>query len=294
MGIKIVADSSCDVGLEYLAENKDIIHIEPCYVTLGDKDFLDDFGAVTDIDAFYKSIRAGVKAQTAMVTPARFEAIYKEMVEENHEIIYLGFSSKLSSVHSSSIKARENILEIYPDAKIYIIDTLCASSGLSLAMHICIDMIRAGHSATEVVEYIKNNRQKINHWFAVDDLKFLKAGGRISPSVALIGTTFNIKPILTVDSGGHIVSAGKTRGRKKSIALLAEKARTLHNPEDSDYIFISHADCEQDALELKAQVQALYPKAQIWLRPLSMTIATHVGPGALVIAFMGQARKVDN
>ncbi len=291
MAIKIVTDSSCDLPVSYLEENSDIFYILPCYIDMDDKTYVDDFGVSYDLKAFYKRMRSGGQPKTSMVVPSRFVELYTELTNQGDEVIYVGFSGPLSGVHSSSTLAAREVMKANPEAKIHIVDTLSASVGLGVCIYESIKRIREGQSAEQVVEYLEHTKQKVNHWFGVDDLGFLKRGGRISPTVALIGTALNIKPTLTIDKLGQIVPFGKVRGRKKSIHLLAEKALKRYDKNEASIIGIGHGDCEEDAAELKRLVSEQLPEAQIYEVMLPITIATHVGPGTLAIAFIGDERE---
>lgn len=291
MGVRLVTDSSCDFPLSFVEENKDIFHILPCYIDLGGRTLVDDFGITYDLKQFYTDIRAGIRPRTSMVTPNRFVNLYSELVKEGHEVVYCGFSSALGGVHNSSTLAAIQVRAEYPDAKIYIVDTLSASIGLSLCCIEAIKMVRAGKSGAEIAEHLDKIKLHINHWFGVDGLKFLKDGGRISPMVAMIGTTLNIKPTLTIDRLGRIVPAGKVRGRRKSMESLAEKAATRYDRNFNSIIIIGHADCEADALELESIIKAKMPGVETWVVNLHITIATHVGPGMLAAAFYGKERE---
>lgn len=291
MGVKLVTDSSCDFPLSFVEENKDIFHILPCYIDLGGRTLIDDFGVSYDLKQFYTDIRAGVKPRTSMVTPNRFAALYTEFVKEGHEVVYCGFSSALGGVHNSSTLAAMQVKAEYPDAKIYIVDTVSASIGLSICCIEAIKMVRAGKSGEEVAQHLENIKMHINHWFGVDGLKFLKEGGRISPMVAMIGTTLNIKPTLTVDRIGRIIPAGKVRGRRKSIENLSEKAITRYDKDFGSVIIVGHADCESDALELERMIKEKLPGVETLVVNLHITIATHVGPGMLAAAFYGKERE---
>lgn len=291
MGIKVVLDSGSDIGKSFLANNSDIIHLEGCIVTKDGVDYTDDFGVKFDIEEFYQDLRSGSRASTAMVSPQRWEKVFTEFTSEGHEVIYLGFSSQLSSVHNSAIIAMNTVVGINPDAKIHMIDTVSASVGQALLARICVEKIRMGEKAADITEYIKGILQNANHWFAVDDLNYLKRGGRISTAVAMIGTALQLKPVLTVNPIGQIVPAGKTRGRKKSIQNLADKAKTLFQPEIYNRILIGHSGCIEDAQTLRGIVSGFFPDTEIIIQQMCITITTHVGPGSLAIGFIGKERK---
>ncbi len=291
MGIKIVTDSSCDLPISFLEEHKDIFYILCCYIRMDEQDYVDDFGVSYNLKKFYDRMRNGGQPTTSMVVPNRFVELYTKLTNEGHEVIYVGFSGPLSGVHASSTLAAKEVMQKNPDAKIHIVDTLSASVGLGVCIYEAIRRIKEGQSADQIVEYLETRKQKVNHWFGVDDLGFLKRGGRISQAAALVGTALNIKPTLTVDKTGNIVPFGKVRGRKKSIQQLADKAIKLYDKKENSIIGIGHGDCEEDAKELRKLVEEGLPEAKIYEVMLPITIATHVGPGTLAIAFVGEERE---
>lgn len=291
MGVKLVTDSASDLSSAYVEANKDIVRVAPCYIDLGSKSMIDDFGVTYDIKQFYTDIRAGIKPRTSMITPNRFYSLFAELVEQGDEIVYVGFSSQLSGTHNSAILASMQIKNEYPEARIHIVDTTCASIGLAVIFDEALKMVRADKSGEEIASHLESIKLRINHWFGVDSLKFLKEGGRITPMVAMIGTALNIKPTLTVDRTGRIVPAGKVRGRKKSIETLADKAINRYNEEYGSVIIVGHGDSEEDAKELEKLVRDRFPEAEIKLMCMHITIATHVGPGTLAVAFLGKERE---
>lgn len=291
MAIKFVTCSSSDIPLAYAKAHEDCLKVMPVYATIEGQARPDDLGETYDVKEFYAVLRNGIRSTTSQITPGMFEEVFSAACAAGDEVVYVGFSSKLSSTHNSSILAANRVREEIPGAKIYITDTKCASIGLGLLVMDCIKQAKNGKSAEEIVAYIENYKYKYNHWFGVDSLKFLKDGGRISPAVALIGTTLNIKPTLIVDREGAIVPAGKTRGRKKSIAELANKVNTLYDREICSDIIVGHGDSEEDAEELVRQIKEFLPDANVIVEVLKMTIASHVGPGTLAAGFVGKDRS---
>lgn len=290
MAIKFVTCSSSDIPLAYAKANEDCLKVMPVYATVEGVAKPDDLGETYDVKEFYEALRKGRRSTTSQITPGMFVEVFSEVCSKGDEVVYVGFSSKLSSTHNSSILAANQVREEIPGAKIYITDSKCASIGLGLLVMDCIRQAKSGKSAEEIVAYIEDYKLKYNHWFGVDSLKFLKDGGRISPGVALIGTTLNIKPTLIVDREGAIVPAGKTRGRKKSIAELANKVNTLYDRERGSDIIVGHGDSLEDAEELVRQIKEFLPNSRVNIEILKMTIASHVGPGTLAAAFVGKER----
>lgn len=291
MGIKIVTDSNCDLSLKFLDENKDIVTLLPCPVTMSTgEEIMDDFGRTYDLRKFYNDVRGGLRSKTSMVTSNRFEEFFTEMTGKQHEVLYLAFSGPLAGVLAGGTLAAQQVKGRDPNAVIQVVDTRSASIGLGQCIAIATDMIKKGHKIGEIVEHIESIKMNVNHWFGVDDLIFLKEGGRVSALTAMVGTALKVKPILTLDRSGMIVPAAKTRGRKKMIHDLAQKAIDLYDREYGSRIVIGNGDCEEDGLELEAQIKAEIPHAEYVQVMTRMTIATHLGPSSLSLSFVGKER----
>ena len=285
----IVTDSSCDLTPELAAETQ--IEVIPLQLTMEGKEYrnlLD--GSDLDSKAFYAKLRGGVTASTSAINPDVFSEAFKKILNEGKDILYLGFSSGLSSTFHASTIAAEELMQEYPDSKIYCVDTLAASLGQGLLVYLAAEKKKEGAAIEEVRDFVEQNKLHLCHWFTVDDLNHLKRGGRVSATTALVGTMLNIKPILHVDDEGHLINVGKVRGRKASIeSMLTHMKESAINPSEQT-VFISHGDCEEDALTLKAMVEKEFSPKRIEINTIGPVIGAHSGPGTLAIFFLGDKR----
>lgn len=288
----IITDSTCDLTLEYVQENADVLDTIGMPVNVDGYEYLDDFGKSLSHDEFYAKLRSGVMSSTAQINAFRFREMFEKHYKAGKSIIYIGFTSGMSGTFNNALLARGEILEEYPDADITVIDSLSASIGQGVLVVEAIDQLRQGKSKEEIVDWIESNKLKSNHWFAVDDLNYLKKGGRISATTAVVGTALNIKPILTVDHSGKLIPYSNVRGRKKSMKFLADKVHEhMENPEEVTLI-IGHGNCLEDAEMLKEYILEGCTPKKILISELSATIASHVGPNMIAAAFVGSTREV--
>ena len=244
-----------------------------------------------DMKEFYRRVRAGEKATTSQVTQATFEEYFTEYLEKDMDIIYLAFSSGLSGSYASSVAAADLLREKYPEAKIYTVDTLCASLGEGLIVYHASQMKAAGSSMEEIRDFVVSNHQSFIHWFTVDDLNHLRRGGRLSAGAALAGTLLGIKPVLHVDAAGHLVPVSKARGRRASIGVLfdhlCEQVKNLE-----EVVFISHADCADDVKLLENAIRDKYPKMTVRIGLIGPIVGAHSGPGTIALFYTGANRDV--
>lgn len=242
------------------------------------------------IKEFYDRIRKGERSTTTLVNVATFEEYFEPILQAGEDILYIGFSSELSGTYSSGVKAAEGLREKYSDAKIECVDTLSASMGEGLLVHHAIMQKRAGKSLDEVKEWLLDNRLHMCQWVTVDDLNHLKRGGRISAVSATLGSALGVKPLIHVDNEGRLIPVGNIRGRKKAIQALYERMEaTVVNPEVQT-IFISHADCLEDAESLAAIIKEKLNVKEVICGDMGPVIGSHTGQGALALFFMGTER----
>ncbi len=291
MTIKILTDSCCDLPVDYLNANSDIIDLVGMPIHIEGQDFVDDLGKDTDLPAFYDKLRAGKMGSTSQITPLAFETIFRANHDQGAETIYLGLSSGLSGTMNNANLAKTMVIEEEPTAKIHVPNTVSASVGQGLQILYVVEMIRAGESSESILNWIESNKLNTQHWFAVDNLEYLKNGGRISPAVAKIGSLLNIKPVLHVDNEGKLKLFQNVRGRKKSLKYLASKVEEMNTDISNAKIFIGHGNCPSDAEKLKELIQGKVNAENIVVSNLAHTIATHVGPDMLAIAFIGGPRE---
>lgn len=243
-----------------------------------------------DIKTFYKMSQEGIMSTTTQITPARFIQYFTPSLEEGKDILYICFSSALSGTYGSSKVAIQNLKEIYPDRNIISVDSLCASSGEGLLVYLAAQEKQNGKSLEELYKWVEENRLNICHWYKVDDLLHLKRGGRISGIAATFGTALNIKPVLNMDNYGKLQFVEKVRGTKSCEHKLINKLKESQLPEKYDTIIISHADCEEEAIQLEKLLRKECKVGEVIHSKIGPVIGAHSGKGTLLINFYGSKR----
>ena len=238
----------------------------------------------------YQGLRAGEVAKTSAVNPSRWSQAMEKALAAGKDVLVLAFSSGLSTTYQSAVIAAEELKDAYPDRKIQVIDTLCASMGQGLLVWYACKKRDEGLSLDEVAQWVLDNRLHLCHWFTVDDLMYLKRGGRISAATALVGTMLQIKPLLHVDDEGHLINMTKTRGRKAAIDAMVKKAQELGAGYDNSTMFISHGDCLSDAEYLSRQLKEKCGVKDVVISYVGAVIGSHSGPGTLALFFLGSHR----
>ncbi len=281
----LITDSACDILPETLAEWKvQMIPLAFLFTDTG-KEQKDHEEPIKD---FYKAMRDGRVAKTSCVNEEAFEAIFTPVLEAGQDILYLGFSTGLSATCENGKKVAERLAAKYPERKIRAIDSLAASAGEGLLLYLGVKNRDAGMTLDENADALEADKLHVCHWFTVEDLKYLKRGGRISAATALLGTALNVKPVLHVDNEGHLIKVTQVHGRKKSIRTMAEKlGETIM--EDTP-IFISHGDCLEDAEKLKEILETEYHRKVDLITMIGSVIGAHSGPGTLALFFRGSQR----
>ena len=282
----IFTDSSADLTKE-MSKALGIRTIQLDVILDGEKPAAND---QVDIKEFYGKLRAKKGATTAAVGMERFLSIFEEAVQEGYDVLYLGFSSGLSSTYNAGAVAMNELSEKYPDRKLYAVDTLCASMGQGLLVYHACMLKQNGADIDTVKTYVENNRLHLCHWFTVDDLFFLKRGGRVSAATAVVGSLLSIKPVLHVDNAGKLINVSKARGRKASIDAMFEKMKATVIPDQNDVIFISHGDCIEDAEYLAELVKKEFAPKRLEINYVGPVIGAHSGPGTLALFFLGTER----
>jgi len=288
MSIKILTDSCCDLPITYLDAHSETLSFIGMPITVGQRHFRDDLGRKESLEFFYNELASGINASTAQITPNDFYEIFKAETQKGNSVIYIGLSSGLSGTYNNAMMAKQMLADEGDKGQIYVIDDVAASIGLGLMIMKTIEFIEAGKLAEEIVLWLEENKYCFHHWFAIDDLHYLKRGGRIPPALAVVGSVLNVKPILTVDEGGKLVKHTNVRGRKKAIKYLSDKVE--ENKLTDTKIVIGHGNCYEDAIALKKKVMELSPTADVVVTNLSATIGCHVGPNMLGIGFVAESR----
>lgn len=282
----IVTDSSCDLPIE-LIEKYDLIVAQLDVVVEGEEPKPNN---EVDIKEFYAKLRGGKGAKTAAANMDKFTTLFEKPLSEGKDVLYLGFSTGLSATYMAGVNAAEDLKAKYPERKILTSDTLCASLGQGMLVYLCCEKAEAGASIEEVYKYAEEIKPNLCHWFTVDDLFFLKRGGRINAATAIAGSLLSIKPVLHVDDAGKLISVSKARGRKASIvALFNQMEKTVINPREQ-VIFISHGDCLEDAQFLADMIKEKLGVIDVIINPVGPVIGAHSGPGTLALFFLGTQR----
>ena len=238
----------------------------------------------------YEGMRAGEVATTAAANPQDWENAMESVLAEGKDALVLTFSSGLSTTHQSAVIAATELAEKYPHRKIRVVDTLCASLGQGLLVWHACKKRDEGMGLNELADWCEEAKKNVAMWFTVDDLMFLKRGGRVSAATALVGTMLQIKPVLHVDDEGHLINVAKARGRKAAIEALAKKVGETGLPGENDTVFISHGDCLEDAQLLEKILQEKYGVKSAFIYYVGAVIGSHSGPGTLALFFMGSKR----
>lgn len=287
----IITDCTCDLSMDII--QKYDIPIIPMEFTLDNEKYLHtaDFSVFREIN-FYDKLKNGSTAATSQINPYTYNEFFTPYLEEGKDILYVCFSSGLSSTYQSSMIAIAELKEKYPDRKIISVDSLGASAGEGLMTLYAYLNKEKGMSIEENAAWLQEHVQNFAHWFTVDDLHHLKRGGRISAATAIVGSALNIKPILRVDEEGHLVSVSKAHGRKKSLSSLANKlAETIKDPE-GQVIMISHGNCVEDATFLKEKILEVIPNIQeVVLSEIGPVIGAHSGPGTVALFYFADSRN---
>ena len=282
----IFTDSSCDLPAE-MASDLGVKVVQLDVIVDGEEPKAND---KVDIPEFYAKLRAGKTASTAAVSIAAFKDIFAPAFAEGKDVLYIGFSSGLSSTFNWGKTAGEELAEENPGSVFYAVDTLAASLGQGLIVYLAAKKKQEGASIEEIRDFVEDIKLKVCHWFTVDDLFFLKRGGRVSAATAVMGTMLSIKPVLHVDDAGKLINVGKARGRKTSItALLSKMEETAIDPADQT-IFISHGDCADEAEFLADLIKSKMGVKEVIISHVGPVIGAHSGPGTMALFFIGSKR----
>ena len=283
----IFTDSGTDFTKE-LIEELEVKQVELTIIVEGEEPKPNN---QVDNKELYAMLRAKKSATTSAVNTEDFKIAMRPYLEKGMDILYLGFSSGLSSTFHAGKLACEDLSEEFPERKLFAVDTLCASLGQGLLVYHAARMRLDGAEIEEVRDFAENNKLKLCHWFTVDDLFFLKRGGRVSAASAVLGTMLGIKPVMHVNNEGKLIKVGTVRGRKTSIDTLCEKAKVSKISEAAKRIaFISHGDCEDDAKYLADKMKKEVGFKEVLIGYVGSVIGSHSGPGTLALFYLGTER----
>ncbi len=285
---KIVTDTTADLPSDYIEKN----HLGLMFLPYTVEDITYSPEKEMDYTEFYKKMRSGIMPTTSQVNPEEARICLEQCLEETSEILCLAFSSGLSGTYNSVRIAAEELMEERKDCKIIVIDSKCASLGEGLFVHKAVQMKHDGKSMEEIAGWLETHIENFVHVFTVDDLNHLYRGGRVSKTAAIIGTMVNIKPILHVDSQGHLIPIGKVRGRKKSLHSLVDymeqKIGTYRTK--NEIVFISHGDALEDANLVAENIKERLGIDTFLINHIGPTVGAHSGPGTIALFFMGESR----
>ncbi len=282
----IMTDSACDLKPSCL-EELGVKFLSLSFVFEGENKVYSNFDLSPD--EFYSAMRDGKTAKTSAVNVAAFKDFFEEELALGNDILYLGFSSGLSTTFNSASIAADELKENFPDRKIICIDSLAASAGFGMLVYLAAKEKEKGASIEEAAQFAKETVPSLAHWFTVNDLEYLKRGGRVSPTVAFVGGLLGIKPILHVDDEGHLIKMTTVRGRKASIEALADKFGVLAKNKLGP-VWVSHGDCEEDAKALASVVKSKYGVEVSLITDVGPVIGAHSGPGTIAFFFLGNKR----
>lgn len=286
MSYRIITDTGCDYPEQmYQDLNLSLVRLTVNFrgeaVNTYSEEWLKDM---------FNGLRAGESASTAAANPMDWADVIEPVLAGGEDALVLVFSSGLSTTYQSAVIAANELMEKYPDRKVNVVDTLCASLGQGLFVYYACKKRDEGLDLEALTAWCEEKKFNLCHWFTVDDLMYLKRGGRISAATALVGTMLQIKPILHMDDEGHLINVSKVRGRKAAIEAIAKKLGETGLPGENDTIFICHGDCMEDAQYLGKLAKEKYGVKNVFIYYVGAVIGSHSGPGTLSIFYLGQHR----
>jgi len=284
----ITTDTTSDLPDSYLKQHN--IGMIPIYYNINGTVYGDDHQL--DPKSFYNVMRNGAMPTTMAANPDIAKNVFGRLLDEGYEILHIAFSSALSGSCSVTEAAARELCEERPDAKIYVVDSLCASMGEGLLVHKAVQLKQEGKSIEEVRDWLEAYKLNICHMFTVDDLHHLHRGGRVSKTSAIIGSLISVKPVLHVNNEGRLIPLVNVRGRKKAIINLVDQmeARIKDSGFENDIVFISHGDCEDEARLLADMIKERLGISNFLINYICPTIGAHSGPGTIALFFMGKER----
>lgn len=282
----IITDSSSDLTPDILSD-PELVILQLDVLVEGEEA---QANCDVDIKEFYGKLRGKRGATTSAVNLDKFLELFESYLKDGFDLLYLGFSSGLSATYNAGLVASKELAEKYPERKIYALDTLAASLGQGLLVNYAVNLKNDGADIDTVRDFIEENKLHLCHWFTVDDLFFLKRGGRVSAATAVVGSMLSIKPVLHVDDKGRLISVSKARGRKAAIDALFDKMKETAIEPEGQTVFISHGDAIEDAEYLADRIKSELHAKEVKIGYVGPVIGAHAGPGVLALFFIGAQR----
>jgi len=284
-----MTDSDSDLPFSYV-DDLEISMVYMPYIMNG-KEFMDDLGRGGGQKDYFDQMRAGAAPTTSLLPMGAYLDIFEPVLEQGKDILFIAFSSQLSGTQTNARLAAEELLEKYPERKILIVDTLSISAPQAILVLKAHELYRQGKPMEEVAQWVEQNKLRAQAWFTVDDLKYLRRGGRISAVAAVAGTLLDLKPVITESREGKLVNTDKVRGRKSALRLIADRAvENIDDPANAMPVII-HADAAEDAQRLEKLLRERMPdlpEIQTWY--VGPVIGAHCGPGTIAICYFGKER----
>lgn len=293
MGEYILSCSSTvDLRQEQLEERN--IHYICFHFELAGKQYMDDLGKSMPLADFYEAMAQGADTKTSQINVEEYEQYFENFLKEGKDILHLTLSSGISGTVNSALIAKDTLQEKYPDRRIYVVDSLAASSGYGLLMDKLADLRDGGMDIEQLYRWTEDNKLKLQHWFFTSDLTYLIRGGRVSKAAGMVGSVLNICPLLNVDYMGRLINRAKVRTKRKVIQATVEKMKE-HAQDGADYsgkCYISQSACMEDAKAVAELVESAFPKLQgkVEINDIGTTIGSHTGPGTVALFFWGDER----
>lgn len=289
MSFAIVTDSSCNLPNAVI--DKYDLHIASLDFLVDGKPYSSYVkGEENDLQRFYTMMRNREHIKTSAANAQKWTEVIEPVLQVGQDVLVMAFSSALSVTAQEAFNACNSLREKYPERQILAVDTLCAALGEGLLVTYACQMREQGSNLADTYQWVEDNKRKLCHWFTVDDLFFLKRGGRVSAATAVLGTMLGIKPVMHVDDDGRLINVAKARGRKSSLdALVDQMEKTAIEPE-KQLVYVTHGDCLEDAEYLAQQCRERLHVKDVMINILDPVIGSHAGPGTASIFFMGEHR----
>lgn len=284
MNYRLVSDATLDLPMD-LVEKYNILVVPMAFTLDGEEILHYPDERNMSIETFYEALKQGKTSVTSQINPTTYVDLFTPVLEAGEDILYIAFTSGLSGTYQSAVLAKGMLEDDFPERKIYVVDSRCASAGLGYFMNLISQKKEEGMSIDELNDWVHAKRNNIAHWFTVDDLFHLQRGGRLSFAEAMLGSALKIKPIISVDDDGKLYVENKVRGNKKGEEYMISKINDTMDDEEQT-VFVAHGDCEERAIALKEKIEANTNAKNVCITKIGPIIGTHTGPGMLAVLFM--------